>query len=134
MTLLSPPAMLASILFTGQNYGCRAAKHPMSKETLLVLCTCPDKEVADFIAGQLVDTGLAACVNRVPDISSVYKWQGEVESDTEELLLIKTTASVWNELEREIKRLHPYELPEIIAVPISQGSEAYLNWIRESTR
>jgi len=106
----------------------------MSTETLLVLCTCPDKEVAELLATRLVKTGLAACVNRVPGITSVYKWQGEMESNSEELLLIKTPASAWDELEREIKRLHPYELPEIIAIPISKGSEAYLDWIRESAR
>lgn len=106
----------------------------MSEENLLVLCTCPDKEVAETIATALVEAGLAACVNRVPDITSVYIWQKKLEREAEELLLIKTSASAWDGLEAEIKRLHPYELPEIIAVPISAGSPPYLDWIRESTR
>ncbi|MDP6436079.1 MAG: divalent-cation tolerance protein CutA [Gammaproteobacteria bacterium] len=106
----------------------------MSEEHLLVLCTCPDKEVAEAIATGLVEAGLAACVNRVPGITSVYKWQDKLEKDAEELLLIKTSAAAWDGLEAEIKRLHPYELPEIIAVPITAGSHEYLNWIRESTR
>ncbi|HJP05251.1 MAG: divalent-cation tolerance protein CutA [Chromatiales bacterium] len=106
----------------------------MSEENLLVLCTCPDKEVAESLATGLVEAGLAACVNRVPGVVSIYKWQDKLEKDAEELLLIKTTADAWDKLEAEIRRLHPYELPEIIAVPISAGSHKYLNWIRETTR
>jgi periplasmic divalent cation tolerance protein len=106
----------------------------MSTDTLLVLCTCPDKEVAETIATRLVEGGLAACVNQIPDISSVYKWQTQVESATEELLLIKSTTAAWEDLQQAIKQLHPYELPEIIAVPITAGSDACLDWIRESTR
>ena len=111
-----------------------AQKVEMNTETLLVLCTCPDKEVAETIATRLVEDGQAACVNRIPDISSVYKWQGKLESDTEELLLIKSTSAAFADLQQTIKHLHPYELPEIIAVPIAAGSDAYLDWIRESTR
>jgi periplasmic divalent cation tolerance protein len=111
-----------------------AIRYLMSTETLLVLCTCPDKEVAETIASQLVEGGLAACVNRIADITSVYMWQSELESAAEELLLIKSTTAAWDELQQTISRLHPYELPEIIAVPITAGSDAYLNWIRESTR
>ena len=106
----------------------------MSEENLLVLCTCPDQEVAESLATGLVEAGLAACVNRVPGVVSIYKWQDKLEKDAEELLLIKTTADAWDKLEAEIRRLHPYELPEIIAVPISAGSHKYLNWIRETTR
>ena len=106
----------------------------MSEENLLVLCACPDKEVAESLATGLVEAGLAACVNRVPGVVSIYKWQDKLEKDAEELLLIKTTADAWDKLEAEIRRLHPYELPEIIAVPISAGSHKYLNWIRETTR
>jgi len=105
----------------------------MDTENLLVLCTCPDKEVADKLAARLVEAGLAACVNQVSGISSTYMWQGELQQDHEELLLIKTSPAVWDELEAEISRLHPYELPEIIAVPITRGSEKYLQWISQNT-
>lgn len=100
---------------------------------LLVLCTCPDQTSAERIATTLVQESLAACVNISPGIHSVYRWEGRVEQTQEILLLIKSTGSVYNALETRIQELHPYELPEIIAVPIIQGAQSYLEWINSMT-
>jgi periplasmic divalent cation tolerance protein len=102
-------------------------------DTLIVLCTCPDDAVAADLSAQLVERGLAACVNRFGGLTSVYKWEGELKEGTEVQLVIKTSASACNELIAELERLHPYELPEIIAVPITTGHQPYLDWIREAT-
>ena len=85
------------------------------------------------IAKALVDQQLAACVNVVPGLTSVYRWQGQTESAQEVLLLIKTRQAVYPELEAALLTLHPYELPEIIAVPIEAGLPAYLSWIETGT-
>ena len=99
-------------------------------EALLVLTTCPDDAVAERLARDLVEAGLAACVSRVPGLRSTYRWQGRVEDEPEVLLLIKTVATRFQELEMRLKSLHPYEVPEIIAVPIAKGSLDYLSWLR----
>ncbi|GMR09047.1 MAG: divalent-cation tolerance protein CutA [Gammaproteobacteria bacterium] len=98
----------------------------------IVLCTCPDRASAEIIATAVVERGLAACVNIVPDLTSIYKWQGKLDRASELLLLIKSTASVYEQLQQTIQSLHPYELPEIIAVPIEAGFPPYLNWIDDS--
>ena len=100
---------------------------------LLVLCTCPDQDTAQNIANHLVDNKLAACVNILPGVISVYHWQGNRESAQEHLLLIKTTQKAYNKLEKALCELHPYELPEVIAVPIQNGLTAYLEWINQQT-
>lgn len=82
------------------------------------------------IANALVEEGLAACVNRVPLVQSVYKWQGQVCQDGEELLLIKTTADRLQALEARVRELHSYDVPEVMAVPFSSGSRDYLEWAR----
>ena len=99
-------------------------------EALLVLTTCPDEAVAERLARDLVEAGLAACVSRVPGLRSTYRWQGRVEDEPEVLLLIKTVATRFQELEMRVKSLHPYEVPEIIALPIAKGSLDYLSWLR----
>ena|SRR5690242_9435338 len=99
-------------------------------EALLVLTTCPDEAVAERLARTLVEAGLAACVSRVPGLRSTYRWQGRVEDEPEVLLLIKTVATRFQELEMRLKSLHPYEVPEIIALPIAKGSSDYLSWLR----
>jgi len=104
----------------------------MSK-ALLVLTTCPDDAVADRIALALVENGLAACVNRVAPVSSIYRWRGSVERSSETMLLIKTTRERYAEVEQAIRQLHPYELPEIIALPVDIGHAGYLRWITEQT-
>ena len=106
----------------------------MSDDLQLGLCTCPDADVAGKIAEQLVAEQLAACVNIVPGILSVYHWQGEVERAQEVLLIIKTGKAVWSRLEQCIQALHPYELPEIIAVPITSGQADYIKWIEGSLK
>jgi len=97
----------------------------------LVLCTCPDQATAQYIADQLVDKQLAACVNILPGVTSVYLWQEKRETTQEHMLLIKTTNEVYEVLEQTLINLHPYELPEVIAVPIERGSAAYLGWISQ---
>lgn len=100
---------------------------------LLVVTNAPDREVAGRIAQALVDKRLAACVNILAACTSVYRWQGEVERAEEIPLLIKTRAARYPEVEAMIRHLHPYELPEVIAVPLAQGLPDYLQWIAEET-
>jgi periplasmic divalent cation tolerance protein len=103
-------------------------------EALVVLCACPDETVADRIARELVEAGLAACVNRLPGIRSVYRWKGALQDEPEVLLTIKTVGSRYEELEMRLKALHPYEVPEIIALPVLAGAAPYLAWLAEETR
>lgn len=96
---------------------------------LIVYCTCPDRAVADKLASGLVAGGQAACVNILPGVESVYRWQGKIERNSEILLLIKSDAAHFAALEDTISALHPYEVPEIIAVPVEAGHQPYLEWI-----
>ena len=98
----------------------------------LVLTTCGSLEEARSIALALVERQLAACVNIVPQIESVYRWKGEVETATEWLLVIKTTAGAFSGLREALTELHSYEVPECIEIAIESGSQAYLKWIGES--
>ncbi len=101
----------------------------MSAQVLIALCTCPDAAVGERIAEALVGEGLAACVNTVPGITSVYQWKGEIQRDAEVLLLIKTTQVRLIELTDRVRQLHPYELPEVITLPVSGGLPDYLQWV-----
>jgi periplasmic divalent cation tolerance protein len=105
------------------------AAHP----AILVLCTCPDEAVAVDIARVLVKEGLAACVNRVAPVTSIYQWDGRLCEAPEQLLLIKTTPARFEALELRLKALHPYEIPEIIALPVVAGSSQYLAWLNAAT-
>ena len=98
-----------------------------------MLTNVPDQQCADKIARELVQSGLAACVNQLAACVSTYRWQGNLEQAEEIPLLIKTTTARYAELEARIQALHPYELPEIIHVSISGGSEAYLSWLVQET-
>ena len=98
----------------------------------LVLSTAGSEDEARKIAQHLVERRLAACVNIVPQIESIYRWEGKVESSREWLLVIKTTAEKFGSVRSEIKELHSYELPECIALAIEDGSKEYLKWICES--
>ena len=102
-------------------------------ESLVVLTNCPDETVADRIARTLVENGLAACVNRLAPVVSIYRWQGTVERAVETPLLIKTTRARYTEVEQSIRALHPYEVPEIIALGIEAGFAPYLRWIAAET-
>jgi periplasmic divalent cation tolerance protein len=105
----------------------------MESEYLVVLSTCPDAANAEKIARDLVERRLAACVNILPGLRSHYTWKDACESAEEHLLLIKTRAAVYEALERALRALHPYELPEIIAVPLAAGLPDYLAWIKQNT-
>lgn len=103
----------------------------MPDTVLLCYCSCPDDERAAHIAQTLVAERLAACVNRLPGVASTYRWRGEVVTDAEALLLIKTTAARFEALRARLLALHPYELPELIAMPVEHGHDAYLAWVRQ---
>lgn len=100
----------------------------------IVLTTAGSPQEAEKIARTLVERRLAACVNIVPQIQSVYRWKEKVEQETEWLLIIKTRLNAFEAVRDSIKELHSYELPECIMLEVSKGSEAYLNWIDENTR
>lgn len=104
-----------------------------SSDVLMVFTNMPDVASAERLARQLIDAHAAACVNRLAPCTSSYRWKGEIETASEVPLLIKTTRSAYPRLEKLIREAHPYELPEIIAVPISAGLPAYLSWVREET-
>lgn len=95
----------------------------------IVLTTCPDQPNAERIARALVEEGLAACVNILPAMHSIYKWQGKIESASEHLLLVKSMSHKFPSIRDRILDLHPYELPEIVAVPIADGFARYLAWL-----
>jgi periplasmic divalent cation tolerance protein len=103
-------------------------------DALLILTNLPDADSAQALARQLVERKLAACVNILPPVQSVYRWHGVVEQASEVTLLIKTVASRYTELESAIKAVHPYALPEIIALQIVAGLPAYLDWITAETQ
>ena len=102
-------------------------------DTLLVLTNLPDRAAALRLAQRLVESRLAACVNVMSSCTSVYRWKGTVEQTEEVLVLIKTRAARYEELEAAIRSLHPYEVPEVIAVPLARGLSDYLDWVAEET-
>jgi len=102
-------------------------------DAILVITNLPDRDSALGVAEQLVTERLAACVNVLGECTSVYRWKGEMERAAEVTLLIKTRAALYPRVEAAIRALHPYELPEIVAVPISAGLPGYLQWIAAET-
>jgi periplasmic divalent cation tolerance protein len=104
------------------------------EQAMLVITNLADTASAQQLARALVEQRLAACVNMLPAVHSIYRWEGAVEEAAEVTLLIKTTTARYPALEQAIVALHPYELPEVIAVPVSAGLPAYLGWIARETR
>jgi periplasmic divalent cation tolerance protein len=101
-------------------------------EALVVLCTAPTAEVAAGLARALVEARLAACGNVVPGLRSIYRWQGQVEDQPEALLILKTTRQRFPALRDELLRRHPYQVPEVLALPVEAASAAYLGWLAGS--
>lgn len=102
-------------------------------QALVVLCTCPDEASATEIAKALLAQGLAACVNRLAGVRSMYLWDGQLRDDAEVLLVIKTRADRFGALEAAIRARHPYDNPEIIGCPVTAGAAPYLEWVRQAT-
>jgi periplasmic divalent cation tolerance protein len=103
-------------------------------DEIVVFVSCASEEEAEKIAHGLLESRLAVCINILPSVTSLFSWQGEIHRDRETLMIIKSLQSVFPVLDETIKKHHSYELPEIIALPIIQGSKDYLDWLRESTR
>lgn len=103
-------------------------------DAIVVLCTCPDQTSADRLCDALLEARLAACINQLPAVTSVYRWQGKVERSQEIQLLIKSKLRHFPALEQCIVAQHPYEVPEIVALPIAAGHLPYLGWLDEETR
>jgi len=104
----------------------------MTDDVLMVFTTMPDAARAEHLARTLIESRTAACVNILAGCRSVYRWRGAVESADETPLVIKTTRSRYPDLERELRALHPYEVPEIVAIPVMAGLAGYLDWVRDS--
>ena len=102
----------------------------MTDQVIIAFSTCPDEATARRLAEALVTERLAACVNRVAGATSTYFWDGRLQDDAEILLIIKTTAARLTELEARLTALHPYELPELVVLPVAGGNERYLQWVR----
>jgi periplasmic divalent cation tolerance protein len=100
----------------------------------ITFTTCKDRREAETIARALVQEKLAACVNILPGVASIYTWKGKVEEGVEVLLLIKSRSSLWKKVTARVKQLHSYSVPEVVTIPIAAGNPDYLRWIRESTR
>jgi periplasmic divalent cation tolerance protein len=103
-------------------------------DVLIVFCTCPDSATARRLARQAVDRSLAACANLLPGVESIYRWQGQVESAEEILLLFKCQRPGFDALRAFLTENHPYEVPEVIAVEIGAGNREYLDWVRENSK
>jgi periplasmic divalent cation tolerance protein len=104
------------------------------EKVIIAMTTCPAAPIADRIAQTLVGEGFAACVNQISGITSTYIWQGQIQTDTETLLIIKTTEGRFEPLKTRLAGLHPYELPELVAIPVCAGAENYLDWIRDTVK
>jgi periplasmic divalent cation tolerance protein len=106
----------------------------MPENHLVILCTVPDRGSGEKIAEVLVEERLAACVNLLPGVVSIYRWEGEVKQEDEFLLLIKTNGARFEAVRAAITKLHPYATPEIIALQVAEGDRNYLTWLTENSR
>jgi periplasmic divalent cation tolerance protein len=102
-------------------------------DAMLVLTTLPNADAAGELAKSLVEEKLAACANIFPAVRSVYKWQGKIQDENEVLVLLKTRQEHFERLKSRILELHPYEVPEVLAIPVEQGYQAYLEWLARET-
>lgn len=107
--------------------------HSRSVEAVIIFTTTPTKADAKRIAKKLVAKRLAACTSILPAVESVFRWEEKITTESESLVMVKTRRSLFEAVAGEIDKLHPYEVPEIIAVTVSEGSSKYLKWIRENT-
>ena len=98
----------------------------------VLLCTCPS-DAADKLATALLERRLVACVNVIAGVSSHYRWNGKLEKDEESLLILKTTREQVAGIDAALKELHPYDVPELLSLPVEEGADAYLRWVREET-
>ncbi|MBT8061714.1 MAG: divalent-cation tolerance protein CutA [Xanthomonadales bacterium] len=101
-------------------------------ELMIVLCTCPDEETALRLSSGLVEAELVACVNILPAVRSIYRWQGSIQNDAELLLIAKTVASQFGNVERWLAEHHPYDVPEVVGLPAGGVSGAYMHWVEDS--
>jgi periplasmic divalent cation tolerance protein len=106
----------------------------IEKDILVLLSTCPDAATAERLARELVGASLVACVNIVPGLRSIYRWNGAVHADDETLMILKTTADRCAAVRERLAALHPYDVPEIVALPVVDGHHPYLQWVVDSTR
>lgn len=104
----------------------------MKNKIIMVFITCPDEAIARQFGQHLVGAGLAACVNVVPGVSSIYRWQDKVQQDQEAMMMIKTAAERLPEITAWIRQNHPYDLPEVVAVPVVAGHDGYLQWVNDA--
>jgi periplasmic divalent cation tolerance protein len=104
------------------------------KISIIVLVTCPDKESANKISSSLIEKKLAACVNTINNVESIFRWKGKIERNSENLLIIKSKKRLLKKLIMDVQQNHPYQLPEILALPIIGGSKAYINWLNNETQ
>ncbi len=103
-------------------------------QVTLAFSTFPDAEIAARVAGQLVSGSIVACANLLPAVQSIYRWEGKLEKNSEALVLFKLAADQYEAFERELKKLHPYDVPEIVAVPVANGLPDYLAWVTENSQ
>ena len=103
-------------------------------DPIVVLVTCGSEEEAAKIANSLVEEGVAACVNIISPVRSIYRWEGKIWDEKEWVLIIKTQKKRFEELQKKVKSLHSYSVPEVIALPIVEGSAPYLKWLEETTK
>jgi periplasmic divalent cation tolerance protein len=109
-------------------------KYLIAMDILILVSTCPDASTAERIARELVDASLVACVNIVPGLRSIYRWNGAVQADDEVLMILKTPADRLSAARERLVALHPYDVPEVVALPVADGHHPYLQWVIDSTR
>jgi periplasmic divalent cation tolerance protein len=105
-----------------------------NKKYVIIFVTAPSEKIASQIGKMIISKKLAACVNIIPEIRSLYRWKNKICNDKEFLIIIKSSAKRFNELAVKIQKMHPYEIPEIISIPITKGSNSYMKWLSENIK